>query len=108
MTIYNKLVRDNIPQIIQAIGKQPVTKILNQDEYITELRKKGEEELQEYLSAKTNKESLEELADLLEIVHALATVHGSSFEEIEKLRVEKAKKRGGFTDRVFLVEVRDE
>ena len=46
MPIYNKLVRDKIPQIIKASGKSPTTKILNEKEYITELRKKSQEELQ--------------------------------------------------------------
>ena len=108
MPIHNKLVRDKIPQIIKESGKTPVTKILNQKEYITELRKKSQEELQEYLTAETDEEALEELADLLEIIHALAKVHGSTIEEVDKIRVEKAEKRGGFTDKVFLIEVQDE
>ena len=82
-------------------------KILNHEEYITELRKKSQEELNEYLMAETNEEALEELADLLEAYDALAKVHSSSFEEVEKLRVEKAAKRGGFSDKVFLIEVTD-
>ena len=108
MPIHNKLVRDKIPQIIKESGKTPVTKILNEKEYITELRKKSQEELQEYLTAETDQEALEELADLLEIIHALAKVHGSTIEEVDKIRVEKAAKRGGFTDKVFLIEVQDE
>ena len=108
MPIYNKLVRDKIPQIIKASGKSPTTKILNEKEYITELRKKSQEELQEYLSAETDQEALEELADLLEIIHALAKVHSSTIEEVDKIRVEKAAKRGGFSDKVFLIEVQDE
>lgn len=108
MPVYNKLVRDKIPQIIIEDGKKPVTKILNQDEYILELRKKSKEELQEYLEAETNEEALEELADLLEIIHTLAAVHDSTIEEVEKLRETKAEKRGGFTNKVFLIEVQDE
>ena len=81
MPIHNKLVRDKIPQIIKNDGKTPITKILNDDDYIAELRKKSEEELQEYLSAATNEAALEELADLLEVIHALAKVHGSSIED---------------------------
>lgn len=68
MPIHNKLVRDKIPQIIQEAGKTPATKILNHKDYVTELRKKSAEELQEYLSAESNEDALEELADLLEIV----------------------------------------
>ena len=107
MAVHNKLVRDNMRQIILDAGRKPIMKILNHEDYITELRKKSQEELQEYLKAETNEEALEELADLLEVMHALAKVHGSSIEEVEKLRVEKAAKRGGFSDKVFLIEVTD-
>ena len=108
MPIHNKLVRDQIPKIIKDSGKIPVTTILDEKEYIIELRKKSQEELQEYLSAETDQEALEELADFLEIIHALAKVNGSTIEEVDKIRVEKAEKRGGFTDKVFLIEVQDE
>ena len=107
MAVHNKLVRDNMRQIILDAGRKPIMKILNQEDYITELRKKSKEELQEYLTAETNEEALEELADLLEVIHALAKVHDSSIEEVEKIRVQKAAKRGGFSDKVFLIEVTD-
>ena len=107
MAVHNKLVRDNMKQIILDAGRKPIMKILNQEDYINELRKKSKEELQEYLSAETNEEALEELADLLEVMHALAKVHDSSIEEVEKIRVKKAAKRGGFSDKVFLIEVTD-
>ena len=103
MPIHNKLVRDKIPQIIEASGKSPITKILNEKEYITELRKKSEEELQEYLTAETNEEALEELADLLEVIHALAKIHDSSIEEVEKIRAAKAMQEEGFPTRYYLV-----
>lgn len=106
--IHNKLVRDNMQKIILEAGRKPITKILNQEDYITELRKKSNEELQEYLMAETKEEALEELADLLEVMHALAKTHDSSIEEVEKIRVEKAAKRGGFSDKVFLIEVEDD
>lgn len=108
MQVHNKLVRDKIPQIIKTSGKTPIIKTLNQENYITELRKKSKEELQEYLSAKTNEAAIEELADLLEIIHSLAEIHDSSIDEVEKLRVKKAKTRGGFKNKVFLVEVKDD
>ena len=107
MAVHNKLVRDNMRQIILDAGRKPIMKILNHEEYITELRKKSQEELQEYLTAETNEEALEELADLLEVMHALAKLHDSSIEEVEKIRVKKAAKRGGFSDKVFLIEVTD-
>lgn len=105
MPIHNKLVRDKIPQIIKDSGKTPVTRILDAKEYINELRKKSQEELQEYLTAETDEDALEELADLLEVIHALVKVHGSTIEEVDKIRAEKAARRGGFTDKVFLIEV---
>ena len=91
MAVHNKLVRDNMRQIILDAGRKPVMKILNHQDYIFELRKKSQEELQEYLTAETNEEALEELADLLEVMHALAKVHGSSIKEVEKIRAEESR-----------------
>ncbi|PLS01928.1 nucleoside triphosphate pyrophosphohydrolase [Neobacillus cucumis] len=108
MTVYNKLVRDRIPEVIENTGKQFSTRILNDDEYIIELKKKSFEELNEYVNAENDKDAIEELADLLEIIHALAGYHGASFEEVEKVRQNKAKKRGGFQEKIFLIEVEDE
>jgi len=107
MPIYNKLVRDRIPEVIRQNEKQPITRILDIEEYKTELQKKLGEEMKEYLQAATDKEAVEELADLLELIHAAAGVHGSSVEGLEKVRVKKAEDRGGFMDRVFLIEVKD-
>lgn len=105
MQIHNKLVRDKIPEMIIKDGKKPITKILNQEDYITELRKKGKEELKEYLDAEIDKEAIEELADLLEIIHALAEHHGSSFEEVEEQRKQKLKTNGGFSEKILLIKV---
>ncbi|WP_338780232.1 nucleoside triphosphate pyrophosphohydrolase [Metabacillus sp. FJAT-52054] len=107
MPVYNKLVRDNIPQIIQATGKSFETRILENEEYINELKKKSFEELDEYMTAETNAEAIEELADLMEIIKAFAEAHGSSLAEVEKIRREKAEKRGGFEEKIFLVQVED-
>lgn len=108
MPKYNKLVRDLIPQVIENTGKKFSTRILTDSEYITELKKKSYEELEEYMNAENNKDAIEELADLLEIIHAFADYHGSSFEEVENVRKQKAEKRGGFKDKIFLIEVKDE
>lgn len=105
MPIHNKLVRDKIPQIIQEAGKNPATKILSKEEYIIELRKKTQEELTEYLAAASNEEALEELADLLEVIYSLAHIHGESFEMIEELRKQKRIDRGGFDEKIYLIEV---
>jgi len=107
MPVYNKLVRDHIPEIIASTGKQYSTRILENQEYISELRKKSREELEEYMNADSNMAAIEELADLLEVISSLAKVHGSSIEEVEKVRNDKFKERGGFNKRILLVEVED-
>lgn len=103
MKIYNKLVRDKIPQIIQNDGKKYWSRILSDEEHLEELLKKLGEELEELKEAR----SIEELADVKEIVHALADALGVSQEELEKVRIDKAKKRGGFRDKIFLEKVED-
>ncbi|CAM3710922.1 nucleoside triphosphate pyrophosphohydrolase [Mesobacillus zeae] len=108
MPTYNKLVRDKIPEVIEKTGKRFSTSVLNNEEYIVELRKKAFEELNEYVETETKEDAVEELADLLEIVHALAEYHGSSIDEVEEVRKMKAAKRGGFKEKIFLIEVEDE
>lgn len=107
MPVYNKLVRDKIPNTIESIGKGCSTKILNHDEYIKALQKKSFEELQEYINSKTNDEAIEELADLLEIIHSFAEYHGVSIEKVEGVRKRKLEMRGGFKERILLIEVED-
>ena len=108
MPIYNKLVRDGIPAIVEQAGKTFTTRILDEEEYRRELRKKAFEELEEYIQAATDETALEELADVLEIIHALAECHGASIEQVEQIRVKKAEERGGYRQKIFLVEVHDE
>jgi predicted house-cleaning noncanonical NTP pyrophosphatase (MazG superfamily) len=109
MPVYNKLVRDRIPEIIENTGKRLFsTRTLNNEEYIKELKNKSREELEEYLNAENDKDAIEELADILEIIHALAECHGASFKEVEEVRQKKAEKRGGFKEKIFLIEVEDE
>lgn len=107
MQTYNKLVRDKIPQIIESSGKEFSTKILNDEDYIKYLKEKAYEELDEYCAAETDGEAVEELADLLEVVRALSKQHGSTIEEVEKVRKVKAEKRGRFQKKVFLIKVDD-
>ncbi len=99
--IYNKLVRDKIPEIIEADGKTCEIEILSNDEYIKMIDAKLDEELAEYHKDK----NLEELADLLEVIHAAAIARGYSIEELEDLRAKKAEKRGGFKNKIFLKKV---
>ena len=101
--IYNKLVRDKIPEIIEADGKSCNARRLSDDEYSSALEAKLDEELVEYHSDK----NVEELADILEVVYALAQLHGVDPAGLEKIRNDKSAKRGGFSDRIFLVSVED-
>lgn len=107
MPIYNKLVRDRIPEIIARSGRTFTLKVLDEEEYKRELQKKVREELAEYMGALSNQDAVEELADLLELVHALASVHGFTVEELEEVRSEKMEQRGGFQERLFLIDVED-
>lgn len=107
MPVHNKLVRDLIPEIIASTGKQYSTRILDNNEYISGLKKKSREELDEYIHADSHEGAIEELADLLEVIHSLAKIHGSTIEEVEQVRREKFKERGGFDKRILLVEVED-
>ena len=99
--IHNKLVRDKIPQIIEQSGKICVTRILSDEEYAAALNAKLQEELNEYLADG----SMEELADLLEVMMAASAVRGHDFSEVEAIRREKAEKRGRFNDRIYLESV---
>lgn len=96
--IHNKLVRDKIPQIIEKSGKTPVCRTLSDEEALEMLDRKLSEELNEYQADK----SMEEIADLLEVIHAVVKARGSSMEEVEAIRKDKLKKRGGFDKRIFL------
>lgn len=98
---HNKLVRDKIPDIIKFSGKQAVTHVLTDEEYLVELDRKLTEECAEYQADK----SLEEMADVLEVLYSIAVARGYSVEELERVRAEKSEKRGGFADKIFLEEV---
>ena len=103
--MYNKLVRDNIPEIIRANGEEPIVQILNDQEYKAELEIKLLEECNEVLSAK-GINRLEELADLMEVLISLANLENKTLEDIEKIRIDKKSKRGGFTKKLYLKGVR--
>ena len=100
---YNKLVRDRIPEIIEASGNTCVTEILFDEDYLRMLNAKLDEELAEYHAD----QSIEELADLMEVIRACAAARGYTVEELEQVRVEKVTKRGGFEKKILLKEVRE-
>lgn len=104
MRSYNKLVRDNIPNIISENGEKPITRVLTDEEYIRELNLKIEEEVKEYLLDF----SVEELADIEEVIRAILDYKNVSYEEFENVRINKVNKRGAFKKRIFLERVEDE
>ena len=101
MKVYNKLVRDKIPEIIEADGKTCKTRILSDEEYIAALEAKLNEEVAEYQADK----NLEEMADVLEVLRAICLARGYSLEELEAVRTNKVEERGGFVKKIFLESV---
>lgn len=98
---YNKLVRDRIPEIIESSGKTCSTEILSPEDYLRMIDAKLDEELAEY----HKDQNIEELADLLEVIHAAAIARGYTLEGLEQIRAEKAAKLGAFEKRILLKEV---
>lgn len=102
--IYNELVRDKIPKIIEASGNTCETEILSEEEYLKMIDKKLDAELAEY----HQEQNIEELADILEVLYATAKARGYSIEELEHVRVDKQKARGGFDKKILLKSVKDQ
>ena len=102
MRLYNKLVRDKIPEVIQENeGKNAKIRILNDEEYLKELNIKLKEEVEEYLASG----EIEEHADSEEVLRALVEIKGKSLEEFDNLRLSKVEIRGAFKDKIFLESV---
>ena len=99
--VYNKLVRDRIPDIISASGGRCDTRTLSEAEHLVMLKAKLREEIAEYEQSG----EVEELADILEVVHALAAAGGAAPGQLEKVRRRKAQARGAFEKRIFLASV---
>jgi predicted house-cleaning noncanonical NTP pyrophosphatase (MazG superfamily) len=97
--IYNKLVRDHIPQIIEETGGKAEIQILTDEEYRIFLEKKLDEEVGEY----HREQNAEELADILEVVYALAASIGCTKEELNDVYRKKHEARGGFEKRILLI-----
>lgn len=93
-----KLVRDRIPEIIRQQGRNPVVRTLDESSYVEALREKLKEEVAEY----TESGSVDELADVLEVIHELLKVHQVTMTEIDEIRSRKREERGGFSRRMFL------
>lgn len=97
---YNKLVRDKIPEIIEAKGQTSKIHIADEKEYWDKLKEKLGEETQEFFKD----ENIEELADLMEVVEAIKKFKNIDSQTLENIRLEKLEKRGGFEKRIILEE----
>lgn len=104
--IFNKLVRDNIPDKIKNNGEEAITRTLTDEEFKKELLKKLLEEANEVVSSTTREEQLEEIADVYEVLSSLTYLNNSSLEEIESLALKKKNKNGGFSKKIFLIKTK--
>jgi predicted house-cleaning noncanonical NTP pyrophosphatase (MazG superfamily) len=98
---YNKLIRDRIPEIIEESGKKAVVNRIKGEELLRALNDKLKEELEEYIQSG----SIEELADLVEVIYAILNFQGISVSEFNEMRENKNKYRGSFGEGLLLVEV---
>ncbi|MFW0873595.1 nucleoside triphosphate pyrophosphohydrolase [Rhodococcoides corynebacterioides] len=97
-----KLVRDKIPALIRAEGREPDTRTLSDDDYEKALRDKLVEEATELAEAVESSAVLQEAADVLEVLTALAARHGFTMDDVGRAAEGKARDRGAFVDRVWL------
>ncbi len=105
MAYYNKLVRDQVPGTLRAGGRRVVTRTILGKELLAALRAKVDEELGEFDAAATDELAAAELADLLEVLVALAKARGCSEAKLNELRAQKAATRGAFDRALLLLEV---
>ena len=108
VTVYNKLVRDNIPAIIEESGRKATYRTLNDVEFRNALRGKLVEEATEVHDATTREEMIKELADVLEVIYHLANILEVDATTLYDIADEKMETNGGFDKRIFLESVEQE
>ena len=100
---YNKAIRDKIPEIIEQSGKKCTVKILSDEAFLEKLEEKLTEEVLEYQESK----SLDELADILEVINRILNIKGIKKGELEEIQIMKKDERGGFDKNLFLIDTMD-
>lgn len=100
---HNKLIRDKIPEIIEANDGKYELREMKEDEFKKELRKKLIEEVNELMEADREESTRKELADVLELIKSIAESEGISFNSVEEEQEKRKEKRGGFKKRLFLI-----
>lgn len=105
--VYNKLIRDKIPEVIKSKGHVPKFSVMSESDFREALKIKMAEEAKELTEAKTKGDILNELSDIQELVLAIAKNYDISMDEVEEKRKKKSQERGGFKKR-FLLEYVDE
>ncbi|MEK5432204.1 nucleoside triphosphate pyrophosphohydrolase [Lysinibacillus sp. FSL R7-0073] len=108
MPIYSKLIRDNILVIMDAKGVNYRARTLEPNELLMEVKAKMLEEAREFHEAITVQDEVEELVDILELVHTAISALGVSYEELEAFRIQKKIERGGFEKGIYLIDVQDQ
>ena len=101
--VYNKAIRDKVPEIIESSGASCLVDILDDEKFLDELVFKLEEEIEEFKEST----SIEELCDLIEIAFRIAELNGVSNEDFEKIREKKNLERGKFAKNLFLIQVNE-
>jgi len=104
---YNKLIRDNIPSIIEKDNKISIVTVLDDKQFLTELKKKLIEESKEVVNTETRDELINELADIQEIIDKLKEVYIIDQDEIVAVQSKKAQKNGKFDKKLFLISVKE-
>ena len=99
---HKKLIRDKIPQIIEAAGDRYEARVMGKAEFEKELKRKLVEEASELVKT-SRKDLLNEMADVLELLKSIANFYKIDFKFLEEKQVQKRRERGGFEKRLFLI-----